>query len=360
MPVESLPWSIQGQSHPATVARNATAAMLGAPAAAVSPAAQILTAGGSHGVVSAGDLAVTQNGTPNMSVNVAAGRAFIRGTETASLNQGVYSFFNDGTVNLTVAASDPTNPRRDLVVAQVRDSNYAGAANDARLFVVTGTPAASPSDPTIPANCLVLARISVAALSTTVLNAAITDLRTRASSLGGTQVCTSTTRPSGASLFNGLRIYETDTSRELLYDGTGWVIMSEPMQTYTPALTATVTNPALGSTGVISGSFKRRDGMCTWTARFEFGGAGIAAGSGDYQLSVPIAYIAINAILGAGWYYSSGVGNWRQVTLDAAPGSPRARIVYESGLVGAASPGAPAVGVVMQVTGTYQMTTRYS
>jgi hypothetical protein len=59
-----------------------------------------VTAGGGHGVVGAGDLAVTQNGTPNMSVNVAAGRAFIRGTETGSLNQGVYSFFNDGIVNL--------------------------------------------------------------------------------------------------------------------------------------------------------------------------------------------------------------------------------------------------------------------
>ncbi len=220
MPVESLPWSIQGQSHPATVARNATAAMLGAPAAAVSPAAQILTAGGSHGVVGAGDLAVTQNGTPNMSVNVAAGRAFIRGTETASLNQGAYGFFNDGTVNLAVAASDPTNPRRDLVVAQVRDANYSGAANDARLAVITGTAAAVPVDPTVPANCLVLARISVAAGSTSVLNAAITDLRTRASSLGGIQVCTSTTRPTG---FAGLTIFETDTARPLVHDGTGWV-----------------------------------------------------------------------------------------------------------------------------------------
>lgn len=177
MPVETLPWSIQGQSHPATVARNHTAAMLGAPAAAESPSVS-LTAGGAHGVVNGGDLAVTQNGTPNMSVNVAAGRAFIRGTQAAgSLNQGVYSFFNDGTVNLAVSSADPTNPRRDLVVAQIRDSNYSGASNDARLFVVTGTPAASPSDPVVPADTLVLARLSVAAGATSVTNANITDLR---------------------------------------------------------------------------------------------------------------------------------------------------------------------------------------
>lgn len=176
MPVEVLPWSIQGQSHAATVARNHTAAMMGAPAVA-EVASVSLSAGGSHGCIGAGDLAVTQNGTPNMSVNVAAGRAMIRGTETASLNQGSYSFFNDGVVNLSVAASDPTNPRRDLVVAQVRDSQYAGAFNDARLFVVTGTAAASPVDPTVPNSCVVLARISVAAAVTTILNAALTDLR---------------------------------------------------------------------------------------------------------------------------------------------------------------------------------------
>jgi hypothetical protein len=178
MPVESLPWSIQGQSHAATVARNHSAAVLGAPAQAETSAVG-LTAGGSHGVVNAGDLVVAQNGTPNMSVNVAAGRAFIRGTQAAgSLQQGVYSFFNDGTVNLAISAANATNPRRDLVVAQVRDANYSGSSNDARLFVVTGTPAASPVDPAVPVDCLVLARVAVAANATTITNANITDLRT--------------------------------------------------------------------------------------------------------------------------------------------------------------------------------------
>lgn len=222
MTVEALPWSIQGQSHNATVARNAVAAVMGAPSAALAAAASITTAGGSHGVVLGGDFAVTQNGTPNMSVNVAAGRAFVRSQETASLGHGTWTAFNDATVNLAVAASDPTNPRRDLVILQVRDSNYSGASTDARLTVVTGTPAASPVDPTVPVNSLVLARIAVAAASSTVVNANITDLRTRAYAIGGTCVCTSSTRPTGASLFAGLKIYETDTNRPMVYNGTGW------------------------------------------------------------------------------------------------------------------------------------------
>lgn len=363
MPVESLPWSIQGQSHPATVARNAQAAMLGAPAAAVSPAVQILTAGGSHGVVSAGDLAVTQNGTPNMSVNVAAGRAFIRGTETASLNQGVYSFFNDGVVNLSIGAADPTNPRRDLIIAQVRDANYSGAANDARLAVVAGTPAASPADPTPPANALVLARVAVAAGATSITNANITDLRTRAASLGGTQVCTSSTRPSGASVYSGLEIWETDTLRLLRHDGTGWIIMAEPQVAWTPTMTGlTVGN------GTWDAEYHRNDGWCDFRARFTWGTT--SAITARLLLTLPIAQAKSTqqsqfnvgfADIGGSYYpgISSLTGNATQTYLDV-PNTAGTYAIMNA--VSATVPftwGATA-GHTIDVSGRYRMTTRYS
>ena len=137
-----------------------------------------------HGVVRATDFAVTQNGTPNMSVNVAAGGAFIRGTLNA--NQGAYHVWNDGTVNLSVTAADATNGRQDLVIAQVRDAAYSGATNDARITVVTGTAAASPVDPSLASfpNALVLARITVAAGDTNINTADITDLRPVANQVG--------------------------------------------------------------------------------------------------------------------------------------------------------------------------------
>ena len=143
-----------------------------------------------HGVVRATDFAVTQNGTPNMSVNVAAGGAFIRGTLNA--NQGAYHVWNDGTVNLSITAADATNGRRDLVIAQVRDAAYSGATNDARITVVTGTPAASPVDPSLASfpNALVLARITVAAGDTAINTADITDLRPLANQSGKMPVFT--------------------------------------------------------------------------------------------------------------------------------------------------------------------------
>lgn len=137
-----------------------------------------------EGIIAAGDLAVAQNGTPNMSVNVAAGSAVIAGDDTPA-TQGSYFVKNDATVNLAIAASDPTNPRKDIVIAQVRDSFYSVPGDDWRLTVVTGTPAASPAEPALPVDSIKLAVVAVAAAATSITNANITDSRPLAAALGG-------------------------------------------------------------------------------------------------------------------------------------------------------------------------------
>lgn len=178
MAVRATPIFIDGNTHPAEETRLAVGALLGTATGSFAGGVSAVDSG--HGVVNSGDLAVTQNGTPNMSVNVAAGGCFIRGTQSA--NQGCYHLFNDASVNVAISAADATNPRRDLVIAQVRDAFYSGSSKDARITVVTGTPAASPSDPSLSSfpNALVLARVAVAANATSVGTANITDLRTYA------------------------------------------------------------------------------------------------------------------------------------------------------------------------------------
>src|SRR5579859_4630554 len=153
-------WVIQASSHSADIFRRQTR----------------MLALGSQGCRLAGDLAVTANGTPNMTVNVAAGEAIINGTENAT-SQGAYEALNDATVNLAIAASDPTNPRIDIVVAKVQDAQYSGATNAWSLAVVTGTPAGSPAAPATPNNAIVLAQIAVAANATTITSGNITDKR---------------------------------------------------------------------------------------------------------------------------------------------------------------------------------------
>lgn len=123
-------------------------------------------------------LAVSEkSGTPNMSVDVAAGFAVVPGSQSAT--QGHYFVDNDAVKNLTVAAADATNPRKDRVVAKVEDAAYSGATSAWSLAVVTGTPAASPSEPALPANSVELALINVAAGAASITNANLTDRRVR-------------------------------------------------------------------------------------------------------------------------------------------------------------------------------------
>lgn len=284
MAVEDPPFVLQGDSHPAVVFRHALQAFFGSPVSSFAGGVSATGTGGAHGVVNSGDLAVSQNGTPNMSVNVAAGLAAIRGTEATA--QGVYTFYNDATANLSIAAADGSNPRRDLIIAQVRDSNYSGASLDARLAVVTGTPAGSPADPSLAAypNALVLARVAVAAAATTVTNANITDLRTRAYALGGVVVCTSTTRPS--SPYEGQVIYETDTDKVRAYNGSAWfTIKSSSSQTAWTAYTPTWTNLTVGN-GTQDHSYYQDGPTVHVRGRIEFGST--TSISGTVTLTLPV------------------------------------------------------------------------
>jgi hypothetical protein len=221
----------------------------------LAPAVSLVSAGGGHGVVGSGDLAVTEkSGTPNMSVDVAAGSAYIRGTTGA--DQGVYGVTNDAVVNVVIAAADATNARKDLIVARVRDAAYSGANNDVQITVIQGTPAASPADPTVTDDTLVLARVDVPALDTAITNSQITDLRTRAAALGAPIRCTSTTRPTSVDRFQ--QIIETDTGKELTYYGatTGWQpAWNQPWGIVTnDQMTADVAAIGTGGTNILTGT----------------------------------------------------------------------------------------------------------
>ena len=80
-----------------------------------------------------------------------------------------------------------------------------------------------------------------------------------------------------------LRYFATDTRRDWLYDGTGWIVMGEPMQNYTP----TLGNVTLGTGGSTTGNYHRCDGWCDFTMDFSLGAGG--ALTGQPSMTVPIA-----------------------------------------------------------------------
>lgn len=129
------------------------------------------------GVTLADDLKVTQRAAgANMSVDVAAGQAAIRGTSIA--RQGTYIVVNTATENVPLSAAHATLPRIDLVVARVFDKQVDGGTEYAwRPVVVTGVAATTPVAPTAPATSIRLAEVSVAAAAVSVVAANITDRR---------------------------------------------------------------------------------------------------------------------------------------------------------------------------------------
>ncbi len=112
----------------------------------------------------------------NMSVDVAAGRAIVQGTSVA--DQGTYIVQSTAIENVPLATADATNPRIDLIVAQVYDRQADGGTRYGwQPLAVTGTPATSPAAPAVPNNALVLAVVRVNAGVTSVVAGDIGDRR---------------------------------------------------------------------------------------------------------------------------------------------------------------------------------------
>lgn len=126
------------------------------------------------GIVTTGDLLVSQNGTPNMTVNVAAGVCYIRGTSIST--QGIYRCIASSTTNLAIAAAHATLERWDLVVGRIYDNTHDGSGfHKWELEVVTGTPSGSPSEPSLPASSFKIARVTVPAADTAITDSQITN-----------------------------------------------------------------------------------------------------------------------------------------------------------------------------------------
>lgn len=130
----------------------------------------------SEGVVTAGDLLVSQRGLgANLSVDVAAGVVWVRGDD--SQIQPTYRCYNNGTVNLAIDPPHASLGRIDRVVAEVRDAAFSGVSTDWRIRVITGTASGSPAAPAEPSDAHTLALVTVGASVGSILNANISDAR---------------------------------------------------------------------------------------------------------------------------------------------------------------------------------------
>lgn len=180
------------------------------------------------------------NASSGMNITVNAGVAWVQGT--AAANAGMYTGCLDSTATLTVATSDPTNPRIDNVIVQVTD---LGTSSSTTVVVLqTGTPASSPVAPTLPANSLLLAQIAVAANASSIVAGNITDKRVYTAATGGIPVMANFSN--GITGQAGQYAHSLATGRLAASDGSGNAVQPKIGQF------APVTSTLTSSTSLIS------------------------------------------------------------------------------------------------------------
>lgn len=138
----------------------------------------------SEGVVRIGDLLCSKGAGGTMNVSVAKGQCWITGDDNAD-EQGVYHMYNNGPRLVGLAVADGSNPRKDLIIAQVEDQDFAGDERTWRLDKITGAPGAVPLEPAVPNNTIVLALVDVPAAAADIVACTLTDRRSRAQVGGG-------------------------------------------------------------------------------------------------------------------------------------------------------------------------------
>ena len=162
------------------------------------------------------ELRVTQNSPANMGVRVRTGRCYV---------QGYYGWVTSNEA-LTVPAAHTTLPRIDRVVARLSVS-----VNQSVTFAIkTGTPAASPSAPTLTRTSetyeISLARIYVGAGVTSITAANITDERGDATVCGVAGVKHSWQYLTNVAIdVSGMSVDAGVSDRDPVYfNGTKWVV----------------------------------------------------------------------------------------------------------------------------------------
>jgi hypothetical protein len=118
--------------------------------------------------------------------------------------------------------------------------------------------------------------------------------------------------------------------------------------TYTPALTASGSNPTLGTGSSVNGSYNQIGKTIIGEADIIFGTAGFAAGTGVYEISMPVAPISgstgTGIIAGSGVFFDAS-GTTFSVFQLRWQTSSTCRMIYHGGGTGlsATAPVVPAI-----------------
>lgn len=209
------PW-MQAGSYPARTDRLVISSLLAYPGYLVDEATPQRIRQGVRPSYTNQQLKVRAAPTPNMTVIVSAGTAYVDNHDSGG--SGTYICINDADVTLDIQpAGGAGQYRRDCVVASVYDAETAGSVSEWRLEVIQGAYAASAGAavrPSLPPNAQVLADVAVGASVTSVGAGNITDIRQYTVAAGGIVPVSSNATPNRP--HPGQMLYQMDTDTLLL------------------------------------------------------------------------------------------------------------------------------------------------
>jgi hypothetical protein len=128
---------------------------------------------------------------------------------------------------------------------------------------------------------------------------------------------------------------------------------------YTPVLTATTTNPTLGTSSIAAGLYVKMGKIVVVNFRIIFGSSGVDAGSGEYRISVPFNMLNVGNLLPSGvvWLYDVSAGVSKMAGAFRATATPSSTFLIRGEAVlsvGNATPWTWAAGDTIAGTLTYE------
>jgi hypothetical protein len=135
------------------------------------------------------------------------------------------------------------------------------------------------------------------------------------------------------------------TAAKLQEIGAAW-------ESWTPALTATTTNPTLGTGGSTAGRYGRIQKIVVGIGLVTFGTSGTAAGSGLYYVSLPVTAKFAGEVIGD-WQSYDGTSAWRVGNIVSDTTS-RAYLMYENNFVSNTQPWAWGASDFIRFSFTYE------
>lgn len=309
-----------------------------------------------------GSLRVTQRGAgANMSVDVAAGSAFIFGDDVSE--QGMYLVTSDAVENATIPAPPGAGTRTHRVVAQVRDKLHNSADWSTYEWTIDVLEDTGSGTPATPDSAISLATVSVAAAQTSVTDSHIADTRTQACLITSKYpiVTADADRPDNP--FESELIWRLNKNCYEVYDGSEWREITTRGDTgsawtsYTPTLTATTSNPTMGSGSTRSGAYMQVGKMVTVRATVKFGTSGTAAGSGTYEISLPVTAktISTGRQSGSATFFDNSASDFGDGVVFIDNGATtKARLSMDSTVVSNSAPWTWAASDQIDFTMTYE------